>query len=255
MSNLKKGPGNSFSEKCIGLFKKAKELLSKDYSMQDLKKLKSLPKELKQALSTTRLASAKATSALEIVPRFDAKQLPVLLQAFVLRNRQILLVLLFVAVLLVINMYVVSPFAQRVQNQLDMRPAQWSQLQSLIKLAKSAAANASGSAMPSSYLATPSTVSSLDEMEMQKIRSVLTSRGIKPSVLRLTADNPPRIEMQASDAMFSVLLDVLDELRTTWRLYPEQLNVVSSSGAGVVNISGVLVQYGAQFANPTAGMR
>lgn len=255
MSNLKKRPGNSFSEKCIGLLKKAKELLSKDYSMQDLKKLKSLPKELKQALSAIRLASAKATSALEIVPRFDAKQLPVLLQAFVLRNRQMLLALLCVVVLLVINVYVVSPFAQRVQNQLDMRPAQWSQLQSLIKLAKSAATNASGSAMPSSYLATPSTVSSLDEMEMQKIRSVLTSRGIKPSVLRLTADNPPRIEMQASDAMFSVLLDVLDELRTTWRLYPEQLNVVSSSSAGVVNISGVLVQYGAQFANPTAGMR
>ena len=136
-----------------------------------------------------------------------------------------------------------------------MRPAQWSQLQSLTKLAKSAAANASGSAMPSSYLATPSTVSSLDEMEIQKIRSVLTSRGIKPSVLRLTADNPPRIEMQASDAMFSVLLGVLDELRTTWSLYPEQLNVVSSSGAGIVNISGVLVQYGAQFANSTAGMR
>lgn len=109
--------------------------------------------------------------------------------------------------------------------------------------------------MPSSYLATPSTVSSLDEMEIQKIRSVLTSRGIKPSVLRLTADNPPRIEMQASDAMFSVLLGVLDELRTTWSLYPEQLNVVSSSGAGIVNISGVLVQYGAQFANSTAGMR
>jgi hypothetical protein len=46
--------------------------------------------------------------------------------------------------------------------------------------------------------------------------------------------------------MFSVLLDALDELRTTWRLYPEQLNVVSSTGAGVVNISGVLVQYGGQ---------
>lgn len=255
MSNLKKRPGNSFAEKCIGLLKKAKELLSKDYSMQDLKKLKSLPKELKQALSATRLASTKASSALEIAPKFDAKKLPALLQAFALRYRQMLLALLCVAVLLVINAYVVSPFAQRVQNQLDMRPAQWSQLQSLMKLAKSAATNASGSAMPSSNLATPSTVSSLDEMEMQKIRSVLTSRGIKPSVLRLTADNPPRIEMQASDAMFSVLLDVLDELRTTWRLYPEQLNVVSSSGAGVVNISGVLVQYGAQFANPTAGMR
>jgi hypothetical protein len=46
--------------------------------------------------------------------------------------------------------------------------------------------------------------------------------------------------------MFSVLLDVLEEMRVIWRVYPEQLNVISSSGAGMVNISGVLVQYGGQ---------
>ena len=123
-----------------------------------------------------------------------------------------------------------------------MRPAQWSQLQSLIKLAKSAAAPS-----PSlSYGSGVATVTLLDDTELQKIRNVLTSRGLKPNVLRLTADNPPRIEFQSSDAMFSVLLDTLDELRTTLRLYPEQLNVVSTNGAGVVNISGVLVQHGGQ---------
>ena len=124
-----------------------------------------------------------------------------------------------------------------------MRPAQWSQLQSLIKLAKSS--NSSASQAPS-YSPAVATVTLLDDMELQKIRGVLTTRGLKPNVLRLTADNPPRIEFQASDAMFSVLLDSLDELRTTWRLYPEQLNVISTSGAGMVNISGVLVQYGGQ---------
>jgi len=58
----------------------------------------------------------------------------------------------------------------------------------------------------------------------------------------MTADNPPRLELQASEVMFSVLLDVLEELRITWRLYPEQLNVVASSGAGMVNVSGALAQ-------------
>jgi type II secretory pathway component PulM len=124
-----------------------------------------------------------------------------------------------------------------------MRPAQWSQLQSLIKLAKSSSFSAS---QAPSYSPGIATVTLLDDMEMQKIRSVLTARGLKPNVLRLAADNPPRIEFQATDAMFSVLLDTLDELRTTWRLYPEQLNVISTSGAGMVNISGVLVQYGGQ---------
>ena len=137
----------------------------------------------------------------------------------------------------------IAPYGQRVLNQLDMRPAQWSQLQSLIKLAKSS--NSSASQAPS-YNGGVATVTLLDDMELQKIRSVLTARGLKPNVLRLTADNPPRIEFQASDAMFSVLLDALDELRTTWRLYPEQLNVISTTGAGVVNISGALMQYGGQ---------
>ena len=63
-------------------------------------------------------------------------------------------------------------------------------------------------------------------------------------MFRLTTDNPPRLEFQASEVMFSVLLDVLEELRTTWRLYPNQLSVVANSGAGMVNVSGILTQYG-----------
>jgi hypothetical protein len=48
--------------------------------------------------------------------------------------------------------------------------------------------------------------------------------------------------------MFSVWLDVLEELRTNWRLYPTQLSVVANDagggGAGMINVSGVLTQYG-----------
>lgn len=150
-------------------------------------------------------------------------------------------------IVLVINALVISPYVQRVQNQLDMRPAQWSQLQSLIKQAKSTNA-------------APVTVSLLDDMELQKIRNVLIARGIKPSLLRLTADNPPRIELQASDTMFSVLLDSLDELRNTWRLYPAQLNVFSTGGAGgtggagIVNVSGVFIQNNSQSGSQVSGV-
>ena len=88
------------------------------------------------------------------------------------------------------------------------------------------------------------TVSALDDQEMQRILSNFTARGIKPSVFRLTTDNPPRLEFQASDVMFSALLDVLEELRISWRLYPTQLSVVANGGAGMINVSGVLTQYG-----------
>lgn len=243
------GRPNHFSEKLLASIKQGlkqtKDLLSKDYSLQDLKNLKTLPKALQQKLSTLKSASSNTVSgSTQAGEKFDYKQIPNLLLTYITSHRNVVIGLVVLIVVLLVNAFVISPYAQRVQNQLDMRPAQWSQLQSLIKLAKSTSA-------------APATVSLLDDTELQKIRSVLMSRGIKPNVLRLTADNPPRIELQASDAMFSVLLDALDELRTTWRLYPEQLNVVSTSGAGgagMVNIGGVLIQYGGQSGAQLSGV-
>ena len=94
-----------------------------------------------------------------------------------------------------------------------------------------------------------STVSPLDEQELQKILNVFTARGLKPSVFRLSTDNPPRIEFQASEVMFSVFLDALEELRTTWRLYPIQLSVLANGGAGMVSVSGMFSQYGSNATN------
>lgn len=240
---------NQFMEKLFAFLKKAKELLSKDYSMQDLKNLKnlkSLPKTLQQKFSEVQSGLSKTSSSSELVSssvsKFDIKQLPSLARQFVMEQRSLFILFLAALFLLLLNAFVITPYGQKIQDQLDMRPSQWSQLQSLIKLAKSS----SISSPSPSYGSGVATVTLLDDMELQKIRGVLTTRGLKPNVLRLTADNPPRIEFQSSDVMFSVLLDALDELRTTWRLYPEQLNVVSSVGAGVVNISGVLVQHGGQ---------
>ena len=244
---MSQSPLNQLSEKLVTFLKRVKELLSKDYSMQDLRNLKSLPKTLQQKFSEVQSVLSKSTTS--SVPnttssaKLDIKQLPRLARRFVIEQKNLGAILLAVLLLLLLNAYVITPYSQRVEDQLDMRPAQWSQLQSLIKLAKASSPSAS---QAPSYGAGVATVTLLDDMELQKIRSVLTSRGIKPNILRLTADNPPRIEFQASDAMFSVLLDTLDELRITWRLYPEQLNIVSTAGAGVVNIGGVLVQYGGQ---------
>ena len=237
---------NHFSGKLLAALKQglkqAKELLSKDYSLQDLKNLKSLPKVLQQKMAGLKLASINAAQgSTQAGEKFHYKQIPNVISAYIANNRNVVIGLAALIIVLLINALVISPYAQRVQNQLDMRPAQWSQLQSLIKQAKSTSV-------------APVTVSLLDDMELQKIRNVLISRGIKPSVLRLTADNPPRIELQASDAMFSVLLDSLDELRSTWRLYPEQLNVVSTGGAGVVNIGGVLIQHNSQYGAQVGGV-
>ena len=247
---------NNVLEKFRALGQKIKALLTKDYSVEDLRNLpKTLTNTLKdwwnQAAGGSSQSQANGLNAdqdakgtknavlLKSSGSFDVGQLVPTLLRFVQRQRKALLIALLLPVIWVAYLYLLAPFSLRVQEQLEMRPAQWSQLQSLIRMSKTSAAGTTGM---------PTTVSSLDDQETQKILNVLTARGIKPSVFRLTADNPPRLEFQANDLMFSVLLDVLEELRTNWRLYPMQLSVVGNSGAGMINVSGVLAQYGTNTA-------
>ena len=235
---------NIVLEKLSAFSQQIKALLTKDYSMQDLRNLPNLLKDwwnssAKQITQSQGDDSTKNAIALKSLGTLDLKQILQILQRFILNQRKALLLMLLLLLLWIAYILLLAPYSLRLQERLEIRPAQWSQLQSLIRIAKTSAAG--------SGLST--TVSSLDDREVEKILSSLKSRGIKPSVFRLTTDNPPRLEFQASEVMFSVLLDVLEELRITWRLYPNQLSVVANSGAGMVNVSGVLTQYGSN-ANP-----
>jgi len=230
---------NLFLEKLSAFAQKIKALLTKDYSMQDLRNLPQLLKDwwsnsTKGVAQTSDLNLGANSVALTSTASFDIKQLSQILLRFVGQQRQVLLTALLVLLVWITYLFVLAPYSLSLQERLEMRPAQWSQLQSLIRTSKMGATN--------SGLST--TVSALDDQEMQRILSNFTARGIKPSVFRLTTDNPPRLEFQASDVMFSALLDVLEELRISWRLYPTQLSVISNGGAGMINVSGVLMQYG-----------
>ena len=121
------------------------------------------------------------------------------------------------------------PYMRGLEGTLSLRPTQWSQLENLVKLSKT-------------NLTQQNTIEPLDDVELQKIRIILAAKKIKPSVLRLILGNPPRIEFQASDVLFSSVIDVLEELRTTWHLYPERVDVSSAQSMSIVNISATLSQ-------------
>lgn len=123
------------------------------------------------------------------------------------------------------------PYAQDLQGRVSLRPAQWAQLENLIKLSKTSQQQSI-------------TVEALDEVELQKIRTVLQSKNIKPSVLRLTVENPPRIELQASNVPFNSVVDALEALRLTWNVYPERVELRSTSVISQVNVSASLKQFG-----------
>ncbi len=130
----------------------------------------------------------------------------------------------------------VLPYMQQLEGAMSLRPAQWAQMENLVKLSKTA---------PAQQI----TVEPLDEAELQKIRTILIAKRIKPSVLRLSLENPPRIELQASDVLFSSVVDALEELRTSWHLYPERVEVTATPSMAMVNISATLMQ----TSNPNVG--
>ena len=149
---------------------------------------------------------------------------------YLARGKQKILVTVFIfGVLWAFMQFWAAPYVQRLEGQMSLRPAQWAQLENLIKLSKGKPLQLD-------------TVVLVDEAELQKIRNVLIARGLKPSVLRLGVENPPRIELQASDVMFAVIVDVLEELRIGWRLYPERIELVATPSTAIVNLSASLVQ-------------
>jgi hypothetical protein len=132
--------------------------------------------------------------------------------------------------------FLVFPYVRELEGAMSLRPAQWAQMENLVKLSKAAPAQ-------------QNSVEPLDDAELQKIRTILVAKKIKPSVLRLSIENPPRIEFQASEVLFSSVVDVLEELRTTWHLYPERVEVTATPTMAMVNISATLMQ----ASNPNAG--
>ena len=123
----------------------------------------------------------------------------------------------------------ILPYMRGLEGTLSLRPIQWSQMENLVKLSKTNPMQ-------------QSTVEQLDDAELQKIRTILQAKRIKPNVLRLSLENPPRIEFQASDVLFSSVVDVLEELRTTWHLYPERVELSSTPAVALVSVSATLRQ-------------
>lgn len=121
------------------------------------------------------------------------------------------------------------PIVERLQADLALRPAQWGHAQQLFAIARSPSAPAR-------------MVPQLNEEELVRIRTLLANQGIKPGVLRLTTDNPPQLEMQLNTVLFASLVEVLEELRRTWHIFPIRANVQASGQTGIVNASFTLEQ-------------
>ena len=233
---MKPNESNTVMEKIMRGLGQVKAALTKDYSWQDIKTWMSN----RSASSSTTNTASTASSTLTSV-----SNLPQALAAAAARHRMLVIALVCIALFAIASQVWLLPLTKTMQAQLELRPVQWAQLQHVLKVNQlisapgvgGSTAGVGGAGGARAMLVTP-----LSEAEMQKVRAVLAARDIKPNVLRLSNDNPPRLELQANDVLFSAWIEVLEELRQVWRLYPESVSAIASANPGIVQISSTLKQ-------------
>ena len=223
---------NTAMEKIMKGLGQVKAALTKDYSWQDIKAwMAGRAKEA--ATATTASTNRRPATARSFFSGLS--NLPLALATAAGRHPLLLAALLCIALFAIASQLWLLPMSKTMQAQLDLRPVQWAQLQHLIKVNHAISSAGMGASSARATLVTP-----LNESEMQKVRAVLAAREIKPNVLRLSNDNPPRLEFQANDVLFSAWIEVLDELRQVWRLYPESVSVIAGANPGIVQVSSSL---------------
>ena len=207
-----------------------KAALTKDYSWQDIKTWMSN----RSAHASTANTASSSFAGLSNLPRA--------LTAAAGRHRMLVIALVCIALFAIASQVWLMPMTKTMQAALELRPVQWAQLQHVLKVNQLISAPGVGGSTAGASGARATLVTPLNESEMQKVRAVLAARDIKPNVLRLSNDNPPHLEFQANDVLFSAWIEVLNELRQVWRLYPESVSAIASANPGIVQISSTLKQ-------------
>jgi len=239
---MKPNESNSVIDKMRTGLAHVKAALTKDYSWQDITAW--LSNKRAHASAPNVDPNTKRGSADRRAPRLS--NVSMAMAAAAGRHRMLLAVLLCIGLFAIASQVWLLPLMKTMQAQLDLRPVQWAQLQHLVRLNQVTSANSVGASSMAASSPRTTLVNPLNESEMQKVRAVLVARDIKPNVLRLSNDNPPRLEFQANDVLFSAWIEVLDELRQVWRLYPESISAIASATPGLVQVSSTLKQMNAQ---------
>ena len=242
---MKPSETNTVMEKITKGLGQVKAALTKDYSWQDIKTWmsnRSARASNVEFISTASTADANSSAGTAGNSFASLSNLPQALAAAAGRHRMLLIALVCIALFAIASHVWLLPMTKTMQAQLELRPVQWAQLQHVLKVNHAISAPSVGGSTTGASGARASLVTALNEAEMQKVRAVLAARDIKPNVLRLSNDNPPRLELQANDVLFSAWIETLDELRQVWRLYPETVSAIASANPGIVQISSTLKQ-------------
>lgn len=117
----------------------------------------------------------------------------------------------------------------RVSNNVALKPAQLTAIESLIQDSKNTGTGVS-------------TAPALTDSDLETMRVILQNRGITPNILRLNLDSGIGIEIQVDQAAFGQWVSFLEEIAQRWQVYPMQLTLKAAEQPETVSIRGTLQQ-------------
>jgi hypothetical protein len=86
-------------------------------------------------------------------------------------------------------------------------------------------------------------VKQFDDKELDEFKKLLVSKGIKAGNISFNANNGGTIDIQMKYVSFAVFMDLLNESRLIWHLYPVDLSIEATDSAGITHINATLSQY------------
>jgi hypothetical protein len=95
-------------------------------------------------------------------------------------------------------------------------------------------------------------VNQFDDKELDEFKKLLISKGMKVGHLSIQAKNDPSIQMQLKSISFAAFIDLLNESRVIWHLYPMDISVEATESAGIVHINATLTQFRSNQSPPSS---
>lgn len=160
---------------------------------------------------------------------------------FLISNKKIWIGIFLSIFMLLLLTLVVRPYSLNAYNKLSLNHSQSDHLKKLIVESQSISNK-------------NNLVGVFNDQDLAKFKQLLLSKGIKPNQLAFNSSNGVAIEIQLNQVAFAPFLDLVNEVREMWHLYPVQMSVVATNSPGIVNIEAKLVQFRHEQTNSSSSV-
>lgn len=144
--------------------------------------------------------------------------------------RKQLIILISILGIAVLLLLLAKPYLEISQTPIALKIAQSNHLKSLIIESKS-------------FKNDGQSITTFDHQELESFKKILISKGMSVGHLSMNTSTDTSIEMQLKSVSFASFIDVLNESREIWHLYPLDVSVEATDSAGVVHIKATLKQF------------